>query len=167
MELDVQQIGVMSLEDQGLAYRCDANPRGEVQPLRILDNFVLTEVTVIYGYLDEMATSDTSLYGPTPLERAETRICLRRMGLEIAQPLISWCRKYPAIIDFYSGNLLPIPEARLGLKVGVNQYLNLLDHLLEGKTWLCGDRFSSADVHFYGLVKTMLAAAEWVISPGK
>lgn len=131
--------------------------------LSIGKDFVLTEITAVCEYLDEVAKGGRSLFGTTALERAETRMWLRRMDLEIAQPIISWFRNDPATIDFYRGNRLPIPEARLGQKVTINQFLNLLDDQLEGKTWLCGDRFSAADVHFYGLVKLMLGSAPWVL----
>ena len=53
-------------------------------------------------------------------------------------------------------------------KVAINQALNLLDDQLEGKTWLCGDRFSAADVHFYGLMKMMsMQVSEWMLLPGR
>jgi glutathione S-transferase len=52
-------------------------------------------------------------------------------------------------------------------KVQINQALNMLDDDLEGKQWLCGDRFSAADVHFFGLTGGMAHVAEWVLSPSR
>ncbi|KAH7038869.1 hypothetical protein B0J12DRAFT_676795 [Macrophomina phaseolina] len=90
---------------------------------------------------------------------------LRRMDLEIAQPVVSWYRNDPETVDFYKGNRLPTPGARLNQKIGINQSLDLLDDELEGKTWLCGERFSAADIHFYGLAKSMaMQPAPWVLS---
>ncbi|KAI9924850.1 hypothetical protein ASPWEDRAFT_172187 [Aspergillus wentii DTO 134E9] len=167
LDIDVQQIDIMKLENRRLAYR-KINPRGEVPALRIGDDFILTEITAICEYLDEIAQGGTSLFGNTPLERAETRMWLRRMDLEIAQPLIAWFRNDPTTIDFYKGNRTPVPEARVGQKVAINQFLNLLDDQLEGKTFLCGERFSAADIHFYGLMKMMVdQVAPWVLSPGR
>lgn len=167
LELDVQQIDIMNLENRRLTYRTDVNPRGEVPALDV-DGFVLTEITAICEYLDEVAQGGKSLFGNTPLERAETRMWLRRMDLEIAQPVIDWFRNDPDTIDFYKGNRTPIPEARVVQKVRINQFLNLLDDQLEGKQYLCGSRFSAADIHFYGLMQMMVTqVAKWVLSPGR
>lgn len=118
-------------------------------------------------YLDEIAASGPSLFGSNAIERAETRMWLRRLDLEIAQPVIAWWRNDPSTIDFYQGNRIPIPEARVIQKVVINQALNLLDDQLEGKKWICGDRFSAADVHFYGLMKMMTVPVAWVLLPGR
>lgn len=168
LKFDVQQVDIMSLENRRLAYRRDVNPRGELPALRISDDFVLTEITAICEYLDDIALGGKSLFGETAEERAETRMWLRRMDLEIAQPIISWFRNDPATIDFYKGNRLPTPTAQVNEKVTINQFLNRLDDDLEGRAWLCGDRFSAADIHFYGLVKMMvMGPASWVLSPGR
>jgi glutathione S-transferase len=161
----VRDIDIMSMENRKKPYITEVNPRGELPALRLDDNKVLTEITAICEYLDETATGGESLFGKTPEERAETRMWLRRMDLEIAQPIIQWYRNDPATIDFYKGNRLPIPEARTSQKVQINQALNMLDEDLEGKEWLCGDRFSAADIHFYGLTSMMAHVADWVLSP--
>lgn len=167
LELDVQTIDVMTLENRGLAYR-KINPRGEVPALELDGGTILTEVTAICEYLDEVAEGGKSLFGGTPLERAETRMWLRRMDLEIAQPVISYVRNDPDTLDFYRGHRLPIPEARLAQKFTINQFLNLLDEQLEGKEYLCGSRFSAADIHFYGLMKSKTTGgAPWTLNPGR
>lgn len=90
------------------------------------------------------------------------------MDLEIAQPVISWVRNDPDTADFYIGHRIPIPEARLAQKVTIQQYLNLLDEQLEGKKYLCGERFSAADVHFYSLTKGKTTGmAPWILHPGR
>ncbi|KAM0227592.1 hypothetical protein ACHAPO_011387 [Fusarium lateritium] len=167
LTLDVQSVDIMNLENRRLAYRTQVNPRGEVPALDI-DGFILTEITAICEYLDEIAEGGKSLFGDTPLERAETRMWLRRMDLELAQPIIAWYRNDPDTIDFYKGNRLPTPEVRVAQKVTINQFLNLLDDQLEGKEYLCGSRFSAADIHFYGLLKMMvMQVVPWVLSPGR
>ncbi|KAB8262088.1 glutathione S-transferase [Aspergillus pseudonomiae] len=168
LDINVNPIDIMKLENRRLEYRTKVNPRGELPALRVGNDVTLTEITAICEYLDEIAKGGKSLFGETALERAETRMWLRRMYLEIAQPLIAWFRNDPATIDFYKGNRIPCPEARVTQKVVINQFLNLLDDQLEGKTYLCGDRFSAADIHFYGLMKQMVEqVAPWVLSPGR
>lgn len=166
LEFDVQAIDIMNLENRRLAYR-SVNLRREVPALDI-DGFVLTEITAICEYLDKVAKGGKYLFGDTPLERAETRMWLRRMDLELAQPIISWYRNDPDTIDFYKGNRIPIPEALVVQKVTINQFLNLLDDQLEGKEYLCGSCFSAADIHYYGLLKMMvMQVAQRVLSPGR
>ena len=168
LSMDSELVDIMALDNRKLAYRKGVNERGEVPALRLDDGTVLTEITAICEYLDEIAEGGESLFGKNAQERAETRMWLRRMDLEIAQPLISWYRNDPDTIDFYKGNRIPCPEARVIEKVVINQYLNLLDEHLEGKSYLCGERFSAADVHFYGLVSMMIeAVAGWMNSPGR
>ncbi|KAF5591288.1 hypothetical protein FPCIR_6170 [Fusarium pseudocircinatum] len=167
INLDVETADVMNMENRGLEYQ-KINPRGEVPALVLENGFVLTEVTAICEYLDEIAQGGTSLFGETPLERAETRMWLRRMDLEIAQPVISWVRNDPGTADFYIGHRIPIPEARLAQKITIQQYLNLLDEQLEGKKYLCGERFSAADIHFYSLMKEKTTGmAPWILHPGR
>ncbi|SCO86457.1 uncharacterized protein FRV6_10584 [Fusarium oxysporum] len=150
ISLDVETIDVMNMENRGLEYR-KINPRGEVPALVL-----------------EIAQGGKSLFGETPLERAETRMWLRRMDLEIAQPVISWVRNDPDTADFDIGHRIPTPEARLAQKVTIQQYLNLLDEQLKGKKYLCGERFSAADVHFYSLTKGKTTGmAPWILHPGR
>lgn len=169
LHFDVETMDVyQSLDNRKPAF-LKINPEGQVPALVLDDGTVLTEVTAICEYFDEIAKGGTSLIGATPEERAETRMWLRRVDLEICQPTISWYRNDPDTIDFYKGNRIPIPEARMVEKIRINQALNLLDAQLEGKTWLCGDRFTVADIHFYALLQQMVAAGvcSWIINPGR
>lgn len=168
LSLSIVKVDITNLENRRLAYRTDVHPRGTLPALRLDNGHVLTEITAICEYLDEVAVGGTSLFGSSAEERAETRMWLRRTDLEIAQPVIEWFRNDVATIDFYKGNRMPVPEARTAQKVLVNQFLNLLDDELEGKKFLCGERFSAADVHFYGLLAMREAmGAGWVDSPGR
>jgi glutathione S-transferase len=167
LSFNVETMDIMTLQNRRPAFRA-INLRGEVPALQLDDGSVITEITAICEYLDEIAVGGSSLYGESAQQRAETRMWLRRMDLEICQPVIAWFRNDPATIDFYKGNRLPTPEARVNQKVAINQALNMLDDQLEGKTWLCGDRFSAADIHFYGLLKMMIMqVCEWVLLPGR
>lgn len=165
ISLDVETIDVMNMDNRGLEYR-KINPRGEVPALVLDSGFVLTEVTAICQYLDEIAQGGKSLFGETPIDRAETRMWLRRMDLEITQPVILWVRNDPGTADFYMRHRIPIPKARLAQKVTIQQYLNMLDDQLGGKKYLCGERFSAEDIHFYSLMKGKTTGmATWILHP--
>ena len=170
ISLDVKQVDIQTMENRKPAYLNAVNSRGELPALRISDDFVLTEIVAIAEYLDETAgTGGTgaSLFGATALERAETRMWLRRMDLEICEPVVSYYRNDPDTVDFYRGNRTPLPEARLWQKVGICRALNRLDDELEGKQWLCGDRFTAADVHLYGLMRLMCGPVPFLRDAGR
>lgn len=167
LTIQVINLDIPNLENRRLAFRA-ISPRAEVPALELPNGTIITETPAICEYLDEIASGGTSLFGSNAVERAETRMWLRRMDLEIAQPLIAWWRNHPEMVDFYQGNRTPVPEAKTAAKVAVNQGLNRLEDELEGRTWLCGNRFSAADVHFYGLIRPMVAGgATWVEAPGR
>ena len=167
IELDVQPVDIMNMDNRKPKYKKTVNARGELPALRVNDDFVLTEITAVNEYLDEIAKGGKSLFGADALERAETRMWLRRMDLEISQPVIDYYRNDPETINFYRGNRVPVPEARLSQQVAINQALNRLDDELEGKQYLCGDRFTAADIHFYGLVKPMTFPVKWIVDPAR
>nr|POE75495.1 glutathione s-transferase gst-6.0 [Quercus suber] len=149
LTFDTETIDLANLQNRRLKYR-QINPYGTV-PALVLDNgLVLSDMCAICEYMDEVAKGGESLFGGSREARAETRMWLRKIDQEIAQPLIAWWRNDPATIDFYQGHRLPVPEARMTQKLMINQALNQLEDDLEGKSWLCGERFSAADVHFAG-----------------
>jgi glutathione S-transferase len=52
------------------AYRNAVNARGEVPALRLDDGRIITEITAICGYFDEIAEGGRRLFGETPEDRA-------------------------------------------------------------------------------------------------
>jgi len=138
LSLQTVKVDITNLMNRRLAYRTNVHPRGTLAALRLDNGHVLTEITAICEYLDEVAVGGKSLFGSNAEERAETRMWLRRMDLETAQPVIEWFCNDVATVDFYKGNRMPVPEARTPQKVVINQYLNLLDDELEGTMFLCG-----------------------------
>lgn len=167
LSLDVESVDMDTLQNRRSEY-LKINSRGELPALVLDDGTLLTEVTALYEYFDEIATTGKSLFGSNAVERAETRMWLRRVDLEITGPLLSWVRNDPATIDLYQGNRIPIPEARVIEKVQINQALNRFNDEMEGKQWLCGDRFSAADVHMYGMIKRFVHShAPWVAATGR
>ncbi|KAK7425976.1 hypothetical protein QQZ08_007558 [Neonectria magnoliae] len=73
LELDVKSVDIINLENRRLAYR-RVNPRGELPALVMNDGNVLTEITAICTYLDEVAKGGHSLFGSTAAQRAITNM---------------------------------------------------------------------------------------------
>ncbi|KAH8804429.1 glutathione S-transferase domain-containing protein [Xylogone sp. PMI_703] len=167
LSLDVQQVNLFEFENHKPPYSTEINPRREEVPALVLDDgTILADTVAICEYLDEIAHGGQSLYGTTPEERAQTRMMLRRGDLELAQPIMAWWRNDPDTIKYYKGTRLPIPEARLIQKIQINQHLNSWDLELEGKDFLCGHRFSAADIFLWGTLK-LIPDTEWVYDPSR
>ena len=52
----------------------------------------------------------------------------------------------------------------------ISQSLNLLDDELEGKPFLCGERFSAADIHLCGIINDMVdrcSIGPWMKDPAR
>ena len=123
------------------------NPSGQSPTLELEDGSFLSEITAICEYLDEKQ-GNTDLMGKTPEERALTRMWTRRVDLQIIEPLITGFR-YSEGLELFKTRMQTIPEAADGLKSIAQEKLAWLDAEMEGKDYICGDRFSLADVMLF------------------
>ena len=55
LEFDAETVDIINLANRGLQCRQQVNPRGEVPALILEDGRLLTEITAICEYLDEIA----------------------------------------------------------------------------------------------------------------
>lgn len=120
------------------------NPRGQSPALVTDGNQLITEITTICEYLEELHPSP-ALIGATPEERAETRMWVRRIDLGICEPMANGFR-YGEAIKMFEPRMRVIPEASDGLKACAQDILGWLDGEMGGKTWICGERFTLADI---------------------
>jgi glutathione S-transferase len=123
------------------------NPAGQMPCLEFDDGRFLSEVTAICEYLDEVGQGD-SLIGSTPEERAETRMWTRRVDLNICENLANGFR-FAEGLPLFKDRITTIPEAADGLKQVAREKLAWLDGLMEGRSYLCGERFTLADILLY------------------
>lgn len=165
LNLDVEKVDLLDLQNRREPY-LSVNPRGEVPALVLDDGRVLTEITAICEYLDEVA-SGPSLIGATPEERALTRMWTRRLDGEIAQRFIDWWRGSEEAVAFYRGNRVPTTGGRSESRLIADQGLNRLDADLEGRAFLFGDRPGLADVLLFAFMVTMKDVVPWLNPPGR
>lgn len=166
VKIDAVTVDIINLENRSKRYVSEVNSRGELPALRLNNGQVLTEITAICEYLDEI-TSGTSLIGSTPEEKALTRMWTRRVYLEICTHFIDWWRNGDEAADFYRGNRLPFPPARDLNKYLANVGLNRLDEELEGKEFIAGDRLTLADILLYSFMSSMLQSVPWLNPPNR
>ena len=123
------------------------NPSGQSPTLELEDGSFLSEITAICEYLDEKQ-GNTDLMGKTPEERALTRMWTRRVDLQIIEPLTTGFR-YSEGLELFKSRMQTIPEAADGLKSIAQEKLAWLNGEMDGKDYICGDRFSLADIMLY------------------
>ena len=146
IDIETIEIDLMGGENRQNSY-LKKNPSGQLPALQLDDGSFLAEITVICEYLDEI-NGHTGLIGTNPQERAETKMWTRRIDLQILEPLTNGFR-YAEGYDLFKDRLHLIPEAANDLKAIAQERLTWLDKQLEGKEFICGDRFSLADIMFY------------------
>ncbi len=143
IELELQEVDLMAGENRQPAFLA-INPAGQLPALELDDGSIITEITAICEYLDDIK-GHTSLIGTTPEQRAETRMWVRRIDLGIMENLANAFR-YGEGQALFKDRMTLIPEAADALKALAQEKLTWLDNQMTGKQFICGDRFSLADV---------------------
>ena len=123
------------------------NPHGQMPALELDDGNYLSEITAICEYLEEKNPTP-AMIGSTPEERAECRMWTRRVDLNICEPLANGYR-FGEALKFFEKRILCVPEASPGLKQIAANRLQWLDGQMAGKDYLCGKRFTLADILLY------------------
>jgi glutathione S-transferase len=124
------------------------NPHGQMPTLELDDGSYLSEITAICEYLEEKQPTPP-LIGATPEERAESRMWTRRVDLNICEPLANGYR-FGEGLKFFEKRIPVAAEASPGLKkIAANRLQWLNAQLGDGRDYLCGKRFTLADIHLY------------------
>ncbi len=123
------------------------NPHGQLPTLELDDGSFLSEITAICEYLEEKQP-EPAMIGATPEQRAECRMWTRRVDLNICEPLANGYR-FGEGLKFFQSRIPVAPEASPGLKQIAANRLKWLDGQIEGRAFLCGERFTLADILLY------------------
>ena len=127
------------------------NPLGQLPALELDDGSVLTEITALCEYLDEIADGGRSLVGANAAQRAETRMWTRRVDLHIAEPLLNGFR-FAEGLKMFQTRVHCIPQAADDFKALAQEKLAWLDGQLAGREFLCGARLTLADILLFGML---------------
>ncbi len=127
------------------------NPAGAVPVFVDDDETVVAGIEPLADYLDETRTpaDRPSLFGETPVERAEARRLVAWFDLkfhsEVTLNLVyeKIDRRY--MRASHGGGSPDMPTVRAG-KENVKYHLDYIGHLIEDRNWLGGDRLSQADL---------------------
>ena len=121
------------------------NPSGQCPALALDDGTVIAEITAICEYLDEVGPAGKTLIGATAEERAITRMWSRRIDLNILEPMANGFR-FAEGLKMFQNRIHCIPAAADDLKATAQENLTWLDGLIAGRTFICGDRLTMADI---------------------
>ena len=145
-----EKVDIMAGENREAPYLA-RNPAGTCPALELDDGTILSEITAICEYLEELHP-ENPLIGASPEERAETRMWTRRVDLYICEPMANGFR-FSKGIEMFRNRMRCIPEGAEGLKATAADRLEWLDGLMEGREFICGDRFTMADVLLFTFIE--------------
>lgn len=146
LQLPAVTVDVMTGENRQSAYLA-VNPAGQTPALRLDNNNILTEAVAIAEYLEELYPTPV-LIGSTPEQRAQTRQWWRRVELNITE-FIHNAYHYAEGLTRFESRIPVVPEAAEGLKRVAQDRLRWLDNMFGTGPYLCGERFTAADIWLY------------------
>jgi glutathione S-transferase len=127
------------------------NPAGQTPALELDDGTVLTEITAICEYVDELKKDTPSLIGDTPEERALTRMWTRRIDLNIVEPATNGFR-FAEGLKMFQNRVRCIPQAADDLKATARDKLAWLDGLMGAKPFIAGNKLTMADILLFAFL---------------
>ena len=143
IDLPTETIDIMTSENRRADFLAK-NPTGGTPLLELDDGSFLSESIAICEYLEELHPAP-ALVGSTPEERAETRMWVRRIDLGFVQPSVFGFRGAEGL-GIFKDRMRCLPEAAAGMKAVAQDGLAMIDAQLAGKQFVCGDRFTLADI---------------------
>lgn len=146
IEIEKEEIDLMGGANRQEPYLL-MNPGGQLPALELDSGAVISEITGICEYLSERQ-GGSSLIGQNPEERALTRMWVRRIDLGIVENITAGFR-YAEGAPIFKDRMTLIPNAAEDLKKIAQEKITWLDNLIAGKEFICGDRFSLADIMLF------------------
>ncbi len=119
------------------------NPLQRTPALELDDGTVLTESIAICRYFEELHP-EPPLFGTDPLSRAQVEMWQRRLEFGLLGAVAAVFRHlHPAMAQMEAPQVAAWGETN---KPKAIEFLRFLDGQLDGRTYICGDRFTVADI---------------------
>jgi glutathione S-transferase len=150
LKIPTQDVDLMKGENRQ-ADHLKRNPHGQMPALELDNGQFVSEILAICEYLEE-TNPKPALIGTTPEEKAETRMWTRRVDLNICEPMANGFR-FSQGLPLFKDRIVTVPEAAPGLKTIAADRLKWLDGQMAGREYLCGKRFTLADILLYGFIE--------------
>ena len=147
MSLDSEDYDLLGGANRAEPY-LKKNPGGQMPALELDDGTVIAETVTICEYLEELQPEPV-LIGATPAARANTRMWVRRVELNITEHMYNGFR-FAEGIDIFRDRMVCIPEAADGLKAKAKAGREWLDGLIDGREFIAGNTLTLADIVLFG-----------------
>ncbi len=149
MKVPLVEVDLLKGENRQAPYM-QKNAAGQMPCLELDDGTVISEITAICEYLEDVQPTP-ALIGSSPKEKAETRMWTRRIDLNICETMANGFR-YSQGLPLFKDRIPTAPEAADGLKRVAQDRMAWLDGMVAGRQFVCGDRFTYADIHLFAFL---------------
>ena len=143
IDIPFEEVDILAAQNRDAAY-LEQNPAGQLPSLVLDDGSCIAETVAICEYLED-CYPEPPLIGATPEEKAQHRMWQRRIELNITEKLYDSFR-YSVGLEIFKHRIHCLPEAAAGLKEQTGKNLAWLDGLMGRNAFICGDRFTLADI---------------------
>lgn len=123
------------------------NTGGTLPALDIGDGVVISEVTAIFEYLEELHP-EPCLLGKTASERATVRMWSRRIDLRITEPMAFAVHSGEAF-EVFKGRMRLFPYAVEDLYAYAQDNMRWIDPQIAGRDYIAGATLSIADLNLF------------------
>jgi glutathione S-transferase len=151
LALELRKIDILKGVNRQADYTAKV-PSGGTPALVLDDGTTISEITALAEYFEDIQP-EPPIIGRTPVERAETRMWVRRIDLAYAEPMANGFRATEGRPMFAPRMALLDEAGGAQLKQMAADKLVWLDGLLQGRQWVCGDRFTLADILLFCFVE--------------
>ena len=142
IELSLMPVDLGGLEQMSAEYAA-VNPLKRVPALELDDGTVITESIAICRYF-EAVQPEPALFGRGALDSARVEMWNRRLELHLLMPVSHVFRNsHPAM------KAMEVPQVPAWAEANrprVLDFINFLDGELKGRPFICGDKFTVADI---------------------
>ena len=157
INLPREQVDVLKGENRREPH-LSRNPHGQTPVLQLDDGSYLSEILAICEYIEDTHPLPP-LIGETPQQKAECRMWTRRIDLNICEPLTNGHR-FSSGLALFKDRIVTVPEAADGLKRIAQDRLKWLDGQIAGREFICGSRFTLADILLFCFLSFGIARSQ-------
>jgi glutathione S-transferase len=143
IQLEIVDVDIIGGENRQAGFLA-LNPSGTTPVLELGTGQVISETTAICEYLEEIFPCPP-LIGTTVLQRAQTRMWLRRVDQAVVQPMTAGFRAAEGF-ELFNNRVRCYPQAADQLKLAAGEGLCWLDEQLGTQPFICGERLTVADL---------------------
>jgi len=129
----------------------EKNAAGQLPCVELDDGSVIAETIAICELIEE-EQPEPAMIGTNPVERAETRMWIRRVEWKVAQPLADGFR-FAEGLPIFKDRIRTLPDAADGLKAVAQDGIAWFDDQLATRETIVPGRFTLADIVLYAFLE--------------